>query len=224
MVCRLNLGRGGSTWFVRGRSRFPPLRPLLNHRQSGPPERGGNPQNRKQPAKAFRVGPSGRPAPCCGVVQPAVRKCSSPAARWVSNRGQAFEGHRLRTPRGRRNDAADSRFPLKSRVSLGPEQSLARFAFGCGSAVQHTSSECFFRIKGEPNFRKSRQSCLSQQLAGSRLSQGQFGICRSCGFYGQIDSRTAVVRSAQGRVFCPPPSKFRAEVPHRRGAKGNALC
>jgi hypothetical protein len=128
MACHLNLGRGVSTGSVHGRSRFPPLRPLLNHRQSGPPERGGNPQNRKQPAKAFRVGPSGRPAPLCGVVQPAVRKCSSRAARWVSNSVQAFEGHRLRTPRGRRNVAADSRFPLRSRELFGPFRTLAKFA------------------------------------------------------------------------------------------------
>jgi hypothetical protein len=43
------------------------------------------------------VGPSGRPAPSCGVVQPAERKCSSRALRWVSDCVQACEGNHAET-------------------------------------------------------------------------------------------------------------------------------
>lgn len=159
MACRSNLGRGVSTWSVRGRSRFPPLRPLLNHRQSGPPERGGNPQNRKHPAKAFCVGPSGRPAPCCGVGSTGREKMQlTPrlfGSRSVCRHLKATGcGHHA----GTRNVAADSRFPLRNRVSLGIRRTLAKFATGRVRAVQHTSSEYFFRIKGEPNFTNSSQS------------------------------------------------------------------
>ena len=191
MACHSNLGRGVSGFFG-SRKRFPPQRPLLNHRQSGPPERGGNPQNRNYRQRCFAWGHPGD-----------LRRC---AARYTGKEKMQLTrrplglGHACRhlkatgrDARRRRNVAADSRFPLRSRVLLGPWQSLARFANGCGRAVQHTSSECFFRIKGEPNFTKSRQSYFSQRSRGSSAAKGTNGICRSCGFCREKASR--IIRS-----------------------------
>lgn len=120
-----SLGRGSSPgfWAVAGGSLR--KRPPFNHRQSGPPERGGNPQNRKQPAKAFVVGPSGRPAPSWRRFTGREKMQRDRAPMGLGTRAGISRRSSLAAVQARlRRTFAVSRFPLERLVLTGPIRPL----------------------------------------------------------------------------------------------------